>query len=173
MEGGESPKSPITDPVFEANLKTEKTLTLPNVAWFIAASNSFACLKLDDDDRRWFIPEITEEKFEQAQAEELRAWFSGGGDRAVLRWAQEYQQLTKRKYLRPDSPPPMTARKKKMAKESLDEDIQNAVEILETIRAYRKNENKNEGEDPDRFRLRHSGVAPECARAHPGKTQAL
>ncbi len=140
-------KSKITDEKIRVNEKFEKPHDIPNCAWFLVNSNDPLCLRIDPTDRKWFIPEVAEIKLEQDEATALRKRAADGGDAAILYWAQNYQELTGRKYLTPGAPPPMTDRKCDMIDASCDTDIQNALEILRWI----SEDLEKQGKDPNRF----------------------
>jgi hypothetical protein len=52
---------------------------IENQIHFFACSNSVQAIKLDDSDRRWLVPRVTEEKREHEYWRELHTWLSGDG----------------------------------------------------------------------------------------------
>ena len=56
----------------------------------MACSNSFRALKLADNDRRWFVPEVTEEKWPHQKWVEFNTWLGNGELEAICFWAHDY-----------------------------------------------------------------------------------
>jgi hypothetical protein len=111
---------------------------VPNAAWFILASNSPQALRLDTKERRWFVPEVGDDPWPREKWAALREWaVSGDGFAHVLYWAQNYEKLTGRSYLKPGEKTPMTAKKQAMIDGSEDESIGNAIDILDGYAATR------------------------------------
>jgi hypothetical protein len=83
-------KAKVTDDVVQVNEKYEKQYDLQNFAHVFASSNSFRALKLDDHDRRWFVPGITEEKQPFEYFRRLRSWLEDDGLSIIMGWAHSY-----------------------------------------------------------------------------------
>jgi hypothetical protein len=83
-------KSLITDDVIEVNEKGVNQYEIDNVATVIACSNSLEALHLDDEDRRWFVPIVTEELKPEEWWAALRRWLAGDGSGIILHWAQGF-----------------------------------------------------------------------------------
>jgi hypothetical protein len=84
-------KDVLTDENCEVEEKYEKPFLIKNWIHVIASSNSFRALKMDQQDRRWFIPEVTEEKQPDEYWPGFRHWLNmEGGLAAVRAWAPEY-----------------------------------------------------------------------------------
>jgi hypothetical protein len=84
-------KSFITDDHVEVNEKYEKTYAISNHIHIVASSNSFRALKVDDQDRRWFIPGVAEDKRDHSYWTGLNAWLQQDDALpAVAAWAQDF-----------------------------------------------------------------------------------
>lgn len=80
-------KSYVTDEEVEINEKGVNQYSIDNYAHFIACSNSEKALHLDDDDRRWMVPLVTERKKPDTYWRDLYAWLHADGPGIVLQWA--------------------------------------------------------------------------------------
>jgi Family of unknown function (DUF5906) len=83
-------KAAITDEWVRVNEKYEKQYDLQNFAHLFATSNSRRALKLDDDDRRWFVPGITDQGRPTEYFRNLREWLEDGGLSKIAAWAEKY-----------------------------------------------------------------------------------
>jgi hypothetical protein len=84
-------KAKITDDDVDVNEKYVKEFTIRNWIHVFATSNSFRALKLDDQDRRWFVPGITEERKDREYFRAFRAWLDDEGGLSIIAyWAQQY-----------------------------------------------------------------------------------
>lgn len=88
-------KSAISDDYSDFHEKHEKPRTDQN-NWIhvLACSNSTKPLKLANDDRRWEVPKVTEEKQPLKYWQELNEWLvAGRGLEAIAYWAAEYVKV--------------------------------------------------------------------------------
>jgi hypothetical protein len=83
-------KTIITEKNFDVNEKYEKPYLIELFIHMVAMSNSSRALKLDDHDRRWFVPGITENGQPKEYFVRLRAWLEDDGLGIILNWAKEY-----------------------------------------------------------------------------------
>lgn len=67
-------KSTITDKFISVNRKFMPAFTIENWLHIFACSNSLRAMKLSSDDRRWFVPKVTEEKKPPKFWKELNGW---------------------------------------------------------------------------------------------------
>lgn len=109
-------KSVITDHDITVNQKYMRQYVLDNWCHVLACSNSMRALKMEQDDRRWFYPEVTEFAWPGEKFSEFRSWLSAGGINIIRGWAEEYGD-----YVRPNERAPMTARKMEMIEGSRSE----------------------------------------------------
>lgn len=120
-------KSTITDRDITVNQKYMRPYVIENWCHVVACSNSMRALKMENDDRRWFYPEITERPWSKEQFTKFRSWLDGGGLRIILSWAKKYGN-----YIDPSERAPMTHRKKEMIEGSRSDAQKEAVAIAES-----------------------------------------
>ena len=88
---------------------------------------------MEEDDRRWFYPEVTEEKWPREKFEQFHNWLKSGGLQIVRYWAENFGN-----YVQKGQAAPMTERKKELIVASRTEGQQEAAELAEAIN--RRNE---------------------------------
>lgn len=121
-------KSVITDQEVSVNQKYQRQYVIENWAHVLACSNSMRALKMENDDRRWFYPEVTEVPWKPAQFASFRNWLQNGGLQIIRWWAENYGD-----YVGPGERAPMTDRKKELIDGSRSEAQREAVAIAETV----------------------------------------
>jgi hypothetical protein len=84
-------KSIITDSSIEVNKKYQATYNIECWIHVLACSNSKRALKVANDDRRWFIPKVSENKKPRPYWEQFINWLDEEGGLAFIRnWAEEF-----------------------------------------------------------------------------------
>lgn len=121
-------KGLITDPDIEVNEKYQRPYRVENWAHFFVCSNSRRALKMEDDDRRWFYPEVTEAKWPRSKFVEFRRWLQGGGLRIIKNWAEGYGN-----YVSDGSRAPMTGLKKELIEASRSEAQKEVADLAEAM----------------------------------------
>lgn len=124
-------KSLITDKEISVNQKYQRPYVVDNWSHILACSNSMRALKLEGDDRRWFYPEVVEERWTKSQFGKFRDWLESGGLGIIKHWADGYGN-----YVMPGERAPMTARKREMIEGSRSDGQQEAVGLAEALAAY-------------------------------------
>lgn len=122
-------KSVITDRDITVNQKYMRQYVIENWCHVLASSNSMRALKMENDDRRWFYPEVTEVPWTKARFDELRKWIESGGLSIIKHWAQNYGS-----YVGPSERAPMTERKREMIEGSRSEAQAEAAAIAEVVK---------------------------------------
>ena len=122
-------KSVITDRDITVNQKYMRQYVIENWCHVLASSNSMRALKMENDDRRWFYPEVTEVPWTKARFDELRKWIESGGLSIIKHWAQNYGN-----YVGPSERAPMTERKREMIEGSRSEAQAEAAAIAEVVK---------------------------------------
>lgn len=112
-------KGYITDRKTRVNEKYIPGYTTENWIHIMACSNSLRALKLDNADRRWLIPTLTETPWTRPQWVAFNDWIDGRGLNIIKRWAETFGD-----YVKPGEHAPMTKRKKEMQRESESEAVQ-------------------------------------------------
>lgn len=121
-------KSTITDKDVTVNQKYMRPYVIENWCHIIACSNSMRALKMENDDRRWFYPEVTERPWPREKFTQFRLWLESGGLSIIRHWAQAYGD-----YVSPSDRAPMTSRKKEMIEGSRSEAQKEAAAVGEAI----------------------------------------
>ena len=78
----------ITEPYIEIERKGLDAYMQRNFVHVFITANSYAALKMENADRRWLIPRVTEEKKDRQYWVELRRWLTDGGLENILHWAK-------------------------------------------------------------------------------------
>jgi len=112
-------KSHITDRQTEVNEKYVKGYTTENWIHVMACSNSLRALKLDNTDRRWFVPKLIEIPWPHEKWVRFNEWIEGDGLRIIRHWAEQFGD-----YVKNGEHAPMTERKREMQRESESEAMQ-------------------------------------------------
>lgn len=126
-------KSLITDKDLLVNQKFQRQYHVENWAHIFACSNSMKALKLEEDDRRWFYPEVTEERWKKDQFGKFFTWLQSGGLSIIKFWAKNYGD-----YVMPGERAPMTQRKKDMIEGSRSDGQVEAAAIAEALIKFEK-----------------------------------
>ena len=83
-------KAVIADDSVDVNRKYMEEYTIENWVHVVACSNSIRALHVDDGDRRWLIPRITEELKPRQWWDAFHGWLRSGGLSIVAAWAEGY-----------------------------------------------------------------------------------
>lgn len=84
-------KSTITDKNLTVQKKYQANYDVENCIHVYANSNSFRAIKLSMDDRRWFVPKVSEEKRPPEYWEAFNVWLTQeGGLSIILAWAIDF-----------------------------------------------------------------------------------
>lgn len=124
-------KSAITDREVEVNEKYQRTYTIENWCHVFACSNSMKALRMEEDDRRWFYPEVTEEKWSRDKFEHFHNWLNSGGLSIIKHWAENFKD-----YVQKGQAAPMTERKKELIISSRTEGQQEVAELAEAMNRH-------------------------------------
>jgi hypothetical protein len=122
-------KGIITDRDITVNQKYQRAYNIENWAHVVACSNSMRALKMENDDRRWFYPAVTEKRWPKAKFEAFYDWLNSGGLQIIKHWAEQYGD-----YVQTSDRAPMTDRKREMIDGSRSEAQREAVAIAEAVR---------------------------------------
>lgn len=79
-------KSMVTDKFIPVNKKYQSVYQIENWIHIFACSNSFRALKISDDDRRWFVPRVTEEKQDPRFWAEFHEWLEFDNGHGKIKW---------------------------------------------------------------------------------------
>jgi hypothetical protein len=127
-------KSVITDRYVTVNKKHQPTYDLENWIHVFACSNSPRALKLSVDDRRWFVPKLTEEKEPLSFWKKFYGWLDNeGGLGIIMQWAIDFVLDVKGGVVLPGENAPDSAAKRDMVMESYSPGMIFAADLLDEI----------------------------------------
>jgi hypothetical protein len=121
-------KTYITDTEIMVNEKQQKRYKTENWAHFFASSNSPKAMKIEDSDRRWLAPTLTEAKWPIKKFDEFNKWLNSGGLAIIKHWADTFGD-----YVAVGEPAPMTTKKKEMIAASRTTEEIMAAELAERM----------------------------------------
>lgn len=122
-------KSYVTDDTIRAHAKYANMYELKNWAHFLLCSNADVPLAMEDADRRWLVPEVTEVKALPGGWEAFHQWVAADGLGIILNWAREEIEQGRIKPVGAGEHAPMSARKAKMIAESRTEEEALVLEL--------------------------------------------
>jgi hypothetical protein len=112
-------KSSITQDDVTANEKYLPQYIVRNHTQYVLSSNSFQALRLVKNDRRWFVPGVTETKRDAKYWLDLYAWLIEGGLEVIHEWAYDY--VAKHGCVGPGDEAPASAAKERLIQSSRSE----------------------------------------------------
>lgn len=119
-------KTLITDEFVEANNKHVVNYTLPNWTHFAAASNSMEALRIENDDRRWYVPSLPTNLY--GRYAELRSWIRSGGLRYLAGELLDFGS-----YLEEGDKAPLTEAKTALIDQSMPPDERFVLVLMERM----------------------------------------
>lgn len=123
-------KNIITDRYITVNRKHMATYEIENWLHVVACSNSMRALKLAFDDRRWYVPKITEEQRGNDYWLKLNDWLEKeGGLEIIMAWAHEW--LLDNRPVFPGANSPDSAAKREMIEESMSPGMTLVADLLD------------------------------------------
>jgi hypothetical protein len=109
-------KSVATNKTVRVEKKNQPRYDIDNFGHVIACSNSIRALNLDNSDRRWFVPELTEQKHGKEYWVAFHRWLTHDeGYRKIVWWADEF--LKREQPVLPGEEAPWTATNTKSTSE--------------------------------------------------------
>lgn len=119
-------KSYVTDKKLDVNEKFARPYTVDNWAHIIACSNSEKALRLEQTDRRWFLPSLAEQAWNRAHFDVFHKWLASSGLGIIKRWAHEFGD-----YVMVGEHAPMTAAKRHLIEESMSDAARSLINWCE------------------------------------------
>jgi hypothetical protein len=84
-------KQVISDDIIDVNQKFMEPFSIENWLHVAACSNSIRALHIDDGDRRWLVPRVTEKlQGDKSWWVKFHTWLKGGGLPHIAAWAEAY-----------------------------------------------------------------------------------
>lgn len=121
-------KSYITDKDIEFNQKYMRPYRVENWVHIVACSNSRKALKMEEKDRRWYYPTVTEVAWDRGKFGAFYEWLASGGLQIIRHWAG-----TQKDYVQPGERAPMTDLKRQMIKDSRSDAQQELADLCEAV----------------------------------------
>jgi hypothetical protein len=125
-------KSVITDRLITVNEKYMPSYTLENRIHVFACSNSTNALRLDDDDRRWLVPRVTEDTQPAEYWRKIHEWLNDEGLPIIKGWADAF--LQENEPIRQGEHAPPTTAKGEVIEEGRSEGQRLAFDLGERVR---------------------------------------
>ena len=107
-------KSVMTDETVTVHEKYIPEYSLDVKVHILACSNSDLPLKIENSDRRWGVPQLTETRWPDEKYVELYEWLERVGYGAILQWALEFKD-----YVKPYEHAPTSEIKKRIMQDSI------------------------------------------------------
>lgn len=126
-------KGYITDDKIEVNQKFMRQYKIENWIHVFACSNSLKALKIEESDRRWLIPKVTEHKWPVEKFRFFYNWLSSGGLGIIKNWAEGYGDYVSKGEKAPDS-----SVKDELIRESFSDEEKEAEALAEGIKESRE-----------------------------------
>lgn len=127
-------KSLITDDTVHISEKYEKGYQLKNWAHFFACSNSLEVLKIEESDRRWLYPELSETAWPKENFNKLFDWLEADGYGIVKYWAENLWT----DYVQPNDSAPSTKRKTEAIENSRSPGQNAAIDLARVMDASKE-----------------------------------
>ncbi|CAN7208456.1 DUF5906 domain-containing protein [Phenylobacterium sp. LjRoot225] len=126
-------KSVVTDGIMRVNKKYLPEYDIEICCVVVASSNSMQALYLDDEDRRWLVPRVTEETRPAEWWRAFYGWLNQGGGLGIIRaWAEEFVKDPANVVGTGDHAP-MTSLKAEIIRESRSPGSQLAYDLGESV----------------------------------------
>ncbi len=126
-------KSTITDRFVTVSRKYMPNYEIENWVHVFACSNSKRAIKLSMDDRRWFVPLLTENKQPSEYWEKLNLWLTDeGGLGAIKGWATKWLKKNQPVFRGTDAP--WSTLKREIVEEGYSPGQQLVAQVLERIK---------------------------------------
>lgn len=124
-------KQPVSDRTVDVERKFQEPYTIENYLHVVACSNSIQAIYLDDEDRRWLVPGVTEKRQEKAFWVKFYAWLNSGGLSIIAWWAEAF--VTKHGAVEMGDNAPFTSKKQEAIAASRTENKQLAHDLAKIV----------------------------------------
>jgi hypothetical protein len=139
-------KSIITDPTVRVNKKHIADYEIENFLHVFACSNSTRSLHLDDEDRRWLVPTVTEELQETIYWIKFHSWLQDGGFGIIRSYLEKFLADDPSHLVATGEHSPETTKKE----EAIDENRSDGQRIVFDLAVDVKEANEKDPENPDK-----------------------
>ena len=121
-------KSLTTDRNIAVNQKFVPQYEVANFCHVFACSNSLNAIRLEDSDRRWYFPTLTEKRWPREKFRGLWQWVGAGGLSIIRAWAEDFDD-----FVDPGEHAPETERKKEAIRSSEPEHLNVARQLASLL----------------------------------------
>lgn len=122
-------KQYITDSKITYRVMHVTPAVMDNFCHFIACSNSMTALKMDERERRWYVPTVAEVRWPDEKYTAFIEWLHSGGLSIILNWAHGFGNYVKR-----GEKAPSTSRKLEIIEDGKSKAMVRTEEIAGIIR---------------------------------------
>lgn len=130
-------KSAMTDRYIDVHRKYIEEYTVENWIHLFACSNSKLALFIDDDDRRWLVPDVTENPtWKPADWKRFHGWLAGDGLSIIAQWADDY--VKEKGAIGPGERAPDTFAKRQVIAATRGPVQQAACDFVEYVKNYQE-----------------------------------
>lgn len=126
-------KSVITDKFITVKKKYQPNYEMENWVHILACSNSLRALKLSMDDRRWYIPKLSEKKRSDGYWDRFNNWLTYEGGLEIIRWWAE-QFVAEHGPVNRGEPAPWSESKRDIVEEAYSPGQLHASHVLGELR---------------------------------------
>jgi hypothetical protein len=127
-------KSIVTDRYLTVSKKYQANYEVENWIHIYACSNSMRAIQLTTDDRRWFVPQVSEKKKPSAYWGELNDWLTEDGGLAIIKgWAHKF--VDEHGPVRRGDAAPWSKLKKEIIEEGFSQGMGVAADLLDTLKS--------------------------------------
>lgn len=124
-------KSLMTEDEVDINQKFMKPYRIQNWAHIFACSNSSIALRMSDEDRRWFVPSLTHQKWPRQRFVKLFEWLAAGGLSVIRLWAERFGD-----YVLKGEAAPHSQKKQELVEDSYSYHITEARKLADALAYY-------------------------------------
>ena len=121
----------ITDKRIRAKIKFIKEYEIDVWVHIFDCSNSMRAIRIEDKDRRWLIPRVTEQTKPDAYWRSFHAWLRNGGLGIVRKWADDF--LKSNEPVLRGQHAPSTTRKNELIEEGRSDSYKIALDLARGI----------------------------------------
>lgn len=125
-------KEMISEDVVRVNKKFVPGYEVDLWAHFVLCSNQSTGVTIENDDRRFLVPRVTEELRAKEEWEAFYGWLAGDGPAIIDRWAREF--VAEHGAVREADRAPMTERKRKLIEDSRSPAHRALIDLAEAAR---------------------------------------
>jgi DNA polymerase III delta prime subunit len=117
-------KQYLTDGKLTLREMYQNPITFDNYLHVIANSNSLNALRIEEHDRRWFVPVVTEERWSDEQFDQFFDWLDSGGLSIITAWAHKFGD-----YVKTGAKAPSSRRKSEMIEAGRSEAVNHVTDL--------------------------------------------